>query len=1738
MFKRIISTVAILGLVLTIVPSSFNPTPSANAAEGVSSLPAPAAIIKKEIPITPSLTSLSLTYAEEAEGLLVAVTGDVEEVPYDSPVAIIDSDTFEVLQVCTSLLDCTVLLPLDEHESIYARSGEIISELLALPYTESPVEKPETQEPETNSLTSYSISLAITNSTFNLSQTVGLTATPSPSVGSGYAVYIFDVTTDTLLNYSYYCVNCNSVNTRFNTGGPHEYAAYIADSSNASTVDDVSDLLDIQATSDSVYATRAAWTVSITTSALGTFSERGNGLVMADFYIDFTSNQNVDLPNSGYRWVLHSITDNRWSVGPSSFGGWTNRQVVEGGANQVVGYVGIPVIVSGVVVGVTDIQATSNLINVDDPKMQPITIAAGSNPSQVCSTACEGDPINTLTQEFFENSTDLKNFSTAGPPLQFIRTYSGMRSNESISGMASGWTHNYNMFITEFEGAASSGGTDLPDLNGITITQENSSIVNFFKDVNGNYYAKNGVKATLEYDPINDEFIFIRDKNSIFVFSGDTGLLIGEKDSNNNSLTLIYDISSHLTDVINDKGQGISLTWTGEAITGVENSAGQEVAYGYSYSGSVTNNLTSVTHVNGEDTLYGYSSHRITTITRPNGGIVTNTYSGSTTKVTSQEDELGNLTTFSFSSNVATVTYANGMVKKQTYSNGRLTEEISAYGTAEAITTSFAYDADGNITQRTNPDTSTVEYTYDDSGNILTYTDELNRTTTLTYNILNKPLTIIDPSGRATIFTYDVDGNTLTLEDGEENIINYTHNSDGTVSSIVAPSGAEIEYGYNVDGFLISVTNDLDEETDFIVNDLGLPIETTDANNNSTYANYDDMGQVLSRTDAQGSETIFEYDEMGRLVSTTDEDLNTNLIEYDLFGNIIKKTDANSVEEIFEYDEMNRVLRDSYLGSGKNRYFAYDLLGRMIIKSPAPNFYIPTNYEYNWRGQLTKTTLPEGGEYVTNYDAAGQVVSTQLPDLTSTTYTYTSSGEVASITDAEGRINSFEYDENGRVTVLTRPDLNIETIGYDEDGNKISYTDADANISTYAYDSARRLISTSEYNIEKTYNYDSVGNLIKIKDLADDSFVEYEYDSRNSIVSISSSDINVNDIDFTYNDLNQKETMSDSNGTTTYSYTPTGQLSLVDNSVDGAVEYGYTNLGDVNYIEYPNGNEVFYQYDYVVTEGAIRQVSESTSGLYYSISLNGDGIPEASSIYNGTPIFTNYTYDVNNNLEGIIVNTGMDDNPYLGPVIEILNINYNYDDTGLITLKDSVTPTDSSSTEYSYDSLSRMNQLTTDTITTGDYVFDDINNITGNPYGDTFTYNSSNEVTNRSNSSATDIDYTYDLRGNRVSQDVITGSEDSSDYVYNGANQLTNVAIDSAPYSTDISYSYDGNGLRNEKTKTVNSVTTTNKYIWDTNTSVPKLLENSNTVYIYGAGSAPIAQINKSTGDITFLFTDKIGSVRITTDTTGAVTSELEYDEYGTIISGAPLSAFGFAGEYKDADTDFYYLRSRWYDPSTAQFISVDPILNKTHLAYGYTQGNPLSYTDPTGLITSPPQPVGGWSITDALTAWISGAYHTELCNRVVWATSYSYVENWVVADSSEITAIEAMSIFKENPGKIFPFEIDNCNELKSGNICTLHAFKGTQYGWANDLLNGNGDVYVSTTPNSVSFTVVSDGYFDPKGSQVTFSTRTENGKIILTQTASAQNAFIPVRLGIWAGQSRALWEEQADNLSEMIKND
>lgn len=137
--------------------------------------------------------------------------------------------------------------------------------------------------------------------------------------------------------------------------------------------------------------------------------------------------------------------------------------------------------------------------------------------------------------------------------------------------------------------------------------------------------------------------------------------------------------------------------------------------------------------------------------------------------------------------------------------------------------------------------------------------------------------------------------------------------------------------------------------------------------------------------------------------------------------------------------------------------------------------------------------------------------------------------------------------------------------------------------------------------------------------------------------------------------------------------------------------------------------------------------------------------------------------------------------------------------------------------------------------------------------------------------------------------------------------------------------------------------------VWDLAGSLPLVIKDGTTAYVYGPGGLPLQQINGST---TYWFHhDQIGSTRLITDSTGTAQATYTYDPYGGLASstGSITNLFRYAGEYRDSESNFYYLRLRYFDAQAGQFLSRDPAISLTWTPYGYAGGNPLNTVDPSG---------------------------------------------------------------------------------------------------------------------------------------------------------------------------------------------
>jgi RHS repeat-associated protein len=170
-------------------------------------------------------------------------------------------------------------------------------------------------------------------------------------------------------------------------------------------------------------------------------------------------------------------------------------------------------------------------------------------------------------------------------------------------------------------------------------------------------------------------------------------------------------------------------------------------------------------------------------------------------------------------------------------------------------------------------------------------------------------------------------------------------------------------------------------------------------------------------------------------------------------------------------------------------------------------------------------------------------------------------------------------------------------------------------------------------------------------------------------------------------------------------------------------------------------------------------------------------------------------------------------------------------------------------------------------------------------------------------------------------------------------------------------YGYDGFGQRVRKT--VNGVTT--RYLVHDGQVAMDLNASGGIVaeYTYYAGTDRPHGMRRG-GVQYFYVQDAQGNVIGLLNASGAVVEGYEYTPQGVLVGGGGgvANPYRYKGREWDAEAGLYYMRARYYDPVTSRFVSEDPIgLEGGINPYVFVSGDPVNYSDPSGLTECP----GGW---------------------------------------------------------------------------------------------------------------------------------------------------------------------------------
>jgi RHS repeat-associated protein len=884
-------------------------------------------------------------------------------------------------------------------------------------------------------------------------------------------------------------------------------------------------------------------------------------------------------------------------------------------------------------------------------------------------------------------------------------------------------------------------------------------------------------------------------------------------------------------------------------------------------------------------------------------------------------------------------------------SQTRISYDSQSYGTAPTlgnVTTVSRFDDQGDTTS-TNDRWVTTSSTYDSYGNVLTSTDANGNVTEILYgdltHVMPTSVTVNPQNGtgaQTTTTTYDFSTGAVTSKTDPNNKVTTIEYTNSLLGGAIDPFGRP-----------------------GVVYSPAVTINSTSYRQKTTTTYYDTARQVITASDLNT-----EGDGLLKSRTTADKLGRTVLVEQSEDGTNYTISSQNVYEQAGKYTYQSNPHRSAAATTDGWTRTTRDIAGRV---TDVATFTGSTRPAYN-----TACT--------TTNNCTGTVTSTY-------------DGIYTTVTDQAGKMRRSKVNAFGQLIRVDEPNSSNSLGGVDTPTQATSYTyDVLGNLTqvsqgtqtrTFTYGSLSRLssasnpeaVNTSGVQVPTTYQYDPNGNL-KLKTDARGVTTTYTYDALNRVTFRDYSDTTP-DVTYTYDTLtnNKGRLVSVSSSVSAYNYTGydalgrvTGSSQVTDGVTYSMPDYKYDLAGNLTSQQYPSGRIVATTYD---NAGRLSQVSGQKTGesnKTYISSPTYSAHGAMTEVKVGLHLWEHTIF--NARLQPALIGLGTVQNVQNAPDFNRFRVDYAYntpnqvDNNGNV-LQQTISVPDSSGTNlatlsqyYQYDELNRLK------------VAVELNGSTQN-WKQSFIYDrygnrTFNTGTGETSSNVVGSLLTIDPANNRITANQgyilydnagnLTSDFTGHTFGYDAENKQ--VSYDGGSTSNGTDYKYDGDGRRIKK---INGTT------------------QATTVFVYNAMGQMVAEYANtapdpsSNGGTSYLTSDSLGTPRVITDASGAVTARHDYLPFGEEIaynlggrSDTQKYAYGlslpenirqkFTQYERDIETGLDYAEARYYSSGQGRFTSVDPLMAsgrgvtpQSWNRYTYVLNNPLKLTDPTGTIDNDP---------------------------------------------------------------------------------------------------------------------------------------------------------------------------------------
>lgn len=835
-------------------------------------------------------------------------------------------------------------------------------------------------------------------------------------------------------------------------------------------------------------------------------------------------------------------------------------------------------------------------------------------------------------------------------------------------------------------------------------------------------------------------------------------------------------------------------------------------------------------------------------------------------------------------------------------------------------------------------------------------TDPLGYSSSTTYDAVN-PVSSVDRNGNLTSWTYDAANRVLSRTD-----------SDSETTYV-----GKIKY----DDEALSATATDRNGVDTIVENDGLGRSTKVTRKARTgepsvaKMTYDGNGNLTVLTDPNRNILRATYDNANRIATETrgagTPAAETTTLTYDAVGNLLEIKGARPTglpyDVIMSFDDLDRAVRiEDANGNVTSR--AFDGLGNKLCESrPAA-------------GAL----FGHGGASGASIDDLRSLVCSAA---NSSSWTYDEQSGLVAVTDGLGTTYRFAYDDAHNLTSKTDPNNHTTTYGYDDRNFRVSEMAPGGQIWTMTPDrngNVRTVTNPNGQTVTNTWGLlDRVTRQTWSGNVSSESpairSIDYGYDGNGNLTTVSETKTSgIEQTSRIFDDYNRLRTETRSGATVSYGYDLKGNRTSVTDPGNVTTTYTYDALDRLStvaigqqvarYHYYPGS--LFKGVDYPTSPQLQERRCYDAGGRLATAIVSKNGISVGPSGLDpndcaplGAPIasLTTYIYDVNGN--------------------RVMQMEERTDPT-------TQQPKPAEITAYAFDGIDRLLGIQYPDGRETAYNLDAVGNRIGErestpgqaatpglaaTYEQLASYQLAHDVTAQFNendwlTARTDAadpsrstTFGYDGNGNQTSRTSAAGSRRLS---WDARNTLTAVRDGSGRILGNYDYDYRGLRVwRNTQSESIDYVLDDRSVLQErdaSKTGSPQIRR-----YHYGTN---VLAVSESPGTAfvpgtSYVVSDGLGSASDFWTSSGTLSRARQFDAWGgyrnAAAPGSGEPKAGYTGHQYDPETGWVYARARYYDPTLGIFLSRDPFravisdVPSLH-RYAYANGNPLRYTDPTGL--------------------------------------------------------------------------------------------------------------------------------------------------------------------------------------------